>query len=192
MEKTSLYDATVAALDKIAEEDAPAKPVVAPKQAEKPEKKELVDPLTRPPVFELLDRENAALLDDSDRRWLNRGKKEETAPEVEEAPKNDASGVLDRFSDQIGGVIEERIRDGLEGQIQQIEERVADTVRTSIRRNLFRIALFVVLLIWIANVFGAAIVKCLAWVGHKIKLAMLEAMYRVNDRLEEKFKGERE
>lgn len=197
MEKTSLYDATVAALAGLEKEDAPkvaVQPITQPSTpVEKVESEwTLVDPLSRPPVYELLDRENAALLDDSDRRWLNRGKKEETAPEVEEAPKSDATGIAGRLGEQIGGVIEERIRDGLEGQIQQIEDRVASTVKTSIRRNLFRIALFVIVLIWIANVFGAAIKACFLWVGHKIKLALLEGLYRVNDRLEEKFKGGQE
>ena len=61
-------------------------------------------------------------------------------------------------------------------------------MKTAIRRNLFRIAFFIVAMIWIANVFGAAIKSCLCWIGRKIKNMIVEAAYNVNDTLKEKFK----
>lgn len=196
MKATSLYDATVVALQKVKSEDAIAStPLPTPMPSEpKPLAIEqinsewtLVDPLTRPAVYETLDRENAGLLDDSDRRWNLRGRNAEPEQPQEE-PKQDAGGVLDRLGDQIGGIVEERVRGGLEGQIQQIEDRVSETVKTAIRRNLFRIAFFIVAMIWIANVFGAAIKSCLCWIGRKIKNMIVEAAYNVNDTLKEKFK----
>ncbi|MBQ9372137.1 MAG: trypsin-like peptidase domain-containing protein [Thermoguttaceae bacterium] len=170
MRRTSLYDATKAALEKLAVKEAKLE--------------NNADPRLRPPVYELPNVAHANFLDQSDLRWNQRGK------EPQEGAKFGDGALVDDAVDKLGGRLEERVSGLLEPQIDKIENRVVHAVKSTIRAYLIWGALSVIALIWIANLFGVAIVKCFQWLGRKIKLAVLEAMYRVNEKLEVKFKGE--
>lgn len=158
MKKTSLIEAAKGAIQGVHFAEAVDTPAFA----------------LRPPVREQITPENAGLLDDSEKRWNNRGKTE--------TPEGGNSGLL-KPDTQIGSV-QDAIRKSLEAQTEKLAQKLDSIVASSVKRNLVKIVLGLLAILWFARMGGAAGKSFAAWVWKKVKLAIRELAYRVKTEIE--------
>ena len=161
MSKTSLFQEASKALETKIEETV--EPVEVP--AETPAETSPIVPewqigppnFTERPAVREFTAENISLLEDSERRWRERGQSRgliepEETPDVEEAPKLSDSALLEGLSDKLGGVIEERLTEGLESQIDKLESELKKVAR----RNLFSACVVLLALFVAARLLSSA------------------------------------
>jgi hypothetical protein len=158
MKKTSLLEAAKGAIQGVHFAEAVDTPAFA----------------LRPPVREQITPENAGLLDDSEKRWNNRGKTE--------TPEGGDSGLL-KPDTQIGSV-QDAIRKSLEAQTEKLAQKLDSIVASSVKRNLVKIVLGLLAILWFARLGGAAGKSFAAWVWKKVKLAIRELAYRLKTEIE--------